>query len=156
MAGILTPSGGRDRAVQHEQVTTSDRPHGTPKPLAPSCYNFGMTPTESGNPSADIRLPDGTHLTLYRGEKCRRHRDNAELVGDRLVALVPGEPRAVLYFYKSDGKQKVERVESKLPHDQPIIDDRLPEGVQWTFCSIDNPADVTRYTKMYDAIKNHP
>jgi hypothetical protein len=115
-----------------------------------------MTPTESGNPSADIRLPDGTHLTLYRGEKCRRHRDNAELVGDRLVALVPGEPRAVLYFYKSDGKQKVERVESKLPHDQPIIDDRLPEGVQWTFCSIDNPADVTRYTKMYDAIKNHP
>lgn len=112
-------------------------------------------------PSADICLPDGTHLTLYRGVKCRGHKDNAELVGDWLVALVPGEPRAVLYFYQSDGKQKVEMVNSKLPHDQPIIDGRLPDGVewesvQWTFCSIDNPAEVAKYTNMYDAIKNHP
>jgi hypothetical protein len=112
-------------------------------------------------PSADIRLPDGTQLTLYRGVKCRRHKDDAELVGDWLVALVPDEPRAVLYFYESGEKQTVEMVHSKLLHDQPIIGDRLPDGVewesvQWTFCSIDNPAEVAKYTKLYDTIKNHP
>jgi hypothetical protein len=103
-------------------------------------------------PSADIRLPDGTHLTLYRSVKCTR-KDN-ELIGDWLVALVPGEQRAVLYFYESDGKQVVEMVHPKLPHDEPIIDDR--GSVQGTFCSIDNSADVAKYTSMYDAIKNHP
>jgi hypothetical protein len=120
-----------------------------------------MTPTKMRPPSADNRLSDGTHLTLYRGVKCTRHKDNVELVGDWVVALVPGEPRAVLYFCESDGKQKVEMVHSKLPHDEPIIDDRLPDGVdwesvQWTFCSIDNSAEVAKYTELYDSIKNHP
>ena len=118
-----------------------------------------MTPMKMRPPSADIRLPDGTHLTLYHGVRCIRHKNNAELVGDYLVAIVPRESRVFLYFYESDGKQIVERVDSKLPHDQPIIDGQFPDGVewgsvQWTFCSIDNPAEVAKYTRLYDAIKN--
>lgn len=111
-------------------------------------------------PSADIRLPDGTHLTLYRDVKCKRYKDNAELIGDWLVALVPGEPRAVLYVYQSDGKQLVEMIYNKHPHDQ-YPDGVLPDNVkwdelEWVFGSIDNKEDLAKYAKLYDAIRNHP
>ena len=116
-----------------------------------------MTPT-ARTPSAVIRLDDGTHLTLYRDVKFTLHKDNSPLIGDYLIALVPGMPRAVLYFSQKEGKQNVEMVYSKL-HGQ-FVTDLLPEesekDIQWSLCSIDNPADVTNFTKLYDLIKNHP
>jgi len=111
-----------------------------------------MTPQQ---PPVDLHLPNGTHLTLYKDVTITRNKNNVKVVGDYLIALVPGEPRAVLYFYQKYGKQIVEMVYDKLPYDDKPTDP--PDGAQlWTLCSIDNPADVKKYTKLYDAIKNHP
>jgi hypothetical protein len=123
-----------------------------------------MSPQQPRIPDADIVLPNGAHLTLYRDVKLTLNKDSTKLVGDYLIALVPGEPRAVLYFYQRDGKQKVEMVYTDLPKAvteewddvPPKKDDIPPENLHWTLCSIDDPTDVKRYTALYDAIRNHP
>ena len=123
-----------------------------------------MAPHQTRSPSADIRLPDGTHLTLYRAVKFTLNKNNEKIVGDYLIALVPGEPRAVLYFYQREGKQVVEMVYSDLPPGTTELwedvslpkKDEVSEDQRFTLCSIDDSTDVKKYTTLYDAIKNHP
>ena len=109
-----------------------------------------MNTRKERTPDAQLRLPDGTHLTLYRNVKTTRHEDNSEIVGDWLVALSPREPRAVGYFYKKDGKPVVEIIYDK--HTMKYgerTDIPLPDKMEYVFCSIEDKAEEDKYLRWY-------
>ena len=101
---------------------------------------------------AQLRLPDGTHLTLYRDVKTTRHEDNSEIIGDWVVALSPREPRGVGFFYKKAGQQVVEIIYDKhtLKHGERT-DLPLPEKMEYVFCSIDDKEEEKKYLSWYAA-----
>jgi hypothetical protein len=103
-------------------------------------------------PDAQLRLPDGTHLSLYRNIKTTRYEDKTEIIGDWLVALSPREPRAVGFFYKKEGQQVVEVIYDK--HTMKYgerTDIPLPEKMEYVFCSIDDKAEAQKYFRWYGA-----
>jgi hypothetical protein len=109
-----------------------------------------MTIKKERIPDAQLDLPDGTHLSLFRNVKTTRREKGSEIVGDWLVALSPGEPRAVGYFYKKDGKQIVEIIYDKhtMKHcERPDVP--LPEKMEYVFHSIDDKADEAKYLRWY-------
>ena len=111
-----------------------------------------MTQHKERIPGAQLRLPDGTHLTLFRNVKTTRHEDNSEIIGDWLVALSPREPRGVGFFYKKDGKQAVEIIYDKHTMkygERPDIP--LPEKMEYVFCRIDDKDEEEKYLKWYGA-----
>jgi hypothetical protein len=118
--------------------------------FSPLLQSSEMDARKERNPDAQLRLPDGTCLTLYRNVKTTRHEDNLEIVGDWLVALSPREPRAVGYFYLKDGKQVVEIIYDK--HTMKYgerTDIPLPEKMEYVFCSIEDKAEEEKYLRWY-------
>lgn len=95
-----------------------------------------MTERKERIPDAQLRLPDGTHLNLYRNVRITRDEGKTEIIGDWLVALPPHEPRGVGFFYKKDGRQMVEIIYDK--HTMKYgerTDIPLPEKIKYVFCT---------------------
>ncbi len=106
-------------------------------------------------PDAQVRLPDGTHLTLYRNVKVTRDDDKTEIIGDWIVALPPRDPRGVGFFYKKDGQQIVEIIYDK--HTMKYgerADIPLPEKMEYVFCNIEDKADEQKYLRWYAAFSS--
>jgi len=111
-----------------------------------------MTDRKERIADAQLRLPDGMHLTLYRNVKITRDEGKTEIIGDWLVALPPREPRGVGFFYKKDGQQMVEIIYDK--HTMKYgerTDIPLPEKMEYVFCSIDDKVEAAKYLRWYEA-----
>ena len=111
-----------------------------------------MTVRKERVPDAQLSLPDGTHLTLYRNVKVTRDEDKTEIIGDWIVALPPRDPRGVGFFYKKDGQQIVEIIYDK--HTMKYgerTDIPLPKKMEYVFCSMDDKAEEQRYLRWYAA-----
>ena len=68
-----------------------------------------------------------------------------------MVALQPGQPRAVVCFYKKDGQQIVEAVYDKHTQKYGVRSDMpIPDKLDYTFCNYDDKAEEAKYLKMYE------
>jgi hypothetical protein len=56
-------------------------------------------------PDAQLRLPDGTYLMLYRNEGWTDQKTEVRVLGDRMVALEPGRPRIVVFVYEQNDER---------------------------------------------------
>jgi len=104
-------------------------------------------------PSAEKRLPNGTHLTLYRDVKMKSETLKIEPVGDWLVVQERGQQREVLFFHKKDGEQKVEKVYDERSQEGEEYDPNIEaEKRSYDFCHIVESFDRENYLKWYKEI----
>jgi hypothetical protein len=103
-------------------------------------------------PDAQLHLPDGTHLTLFRNVKMTKDKEEkVKVVGDWIVAESPVEPRAVLYFYTQDGQQIIEMVYDK--HTWKYgehTDVPPPEKLEYMFSEIIDKVEQQKYLRWYE------
>jgi hypothetical protein len=108
-----------------------------------------------GTPDAELRLPDGTHLMLYRNQGWIDHETKIKIVGDRMVALGPGQPRIVVFVYKENGKRVVQMIYDShtRKHGEHTKVPMSPD-VKYQLGSIDDKGERTRYLNWFDTVAN--
>jgi hypothetical protein len=107
-----------------------------------------MTPTEMRGPDAELRLPDGTDLTLYRNVTVTMD-DKTKITGEWMIVLEKGQPRAVVFFFERDGKRRVEMVYDKhtLKHGENSVVP-APEKLDYVLTNIYDKAEEEKYLRM--------
>ena len=107
-------------------------------------------PTEMRKPSAELRLPDATELTLFRAVEVTKD-NKAKIVGDWMIALEAGH-RVVLFFYERDPKQVVETIYDThtMTHGEHS-DVPLPEKLDYVFYDVDDKREEEKYLRWYGA-----
>jgi hypothetical protein len=102
-------------------------------------------------PNSELRLPDGTHLMLYRNEVWTDHKTKIRIVGDRMVALNTGHPRIVVFVYVENGEKVIQMLYDS--HTRGHGDDTtrpMPPDVKYLLYSIDDERERKRYLNWYD------
>jgi hypothetical protein len=107
-----------------------------------------MTPAEMRRPDAELRLPDGTDLTLFRNVTVILD-DKTKVTGEWMIALKKGQPRAVVFFFERDGKRTVEMVYDKhtLKHGENSVVP-APEKLDYVLTNIYDKAEEEKYLRM--------
>jgi hypothetical protein len=107
-------------------------------------------------PDAQLHLPDGTHLTLFRNVRMTKDKEEkVEVVGDWMIAESPHEPRAVVYFYIDNGQQIIEMVYDKHAWKYgERTDVPLPEKLEYIFAEITDKLEQQKYLRWYEMFPN--
>jgi hypothetical protein len=114
-----------------------------------------MHEKNAGIPDAELRLPDGTHLMLYRNQGWTEDDTRIRVSGDRMVALAPGRPRVVVFVYKENGERVIRMIyDSHTREHGEHTNLPLPPDVKYYFYSIDDERERTRYLDWYDMFVN--
>ncbi len=101
-------------------------------------------------PDAELRLPDGTHLMLYE-DSWTDNETKVKILGKRMVALEPGQPRVVVFIYEENGKRIIRMIyDSHTQKHGEHTDLPLPPDVKYWWTSIDDEQKRNRYLDWYD------
>jgi hypothetical protein len=101
-------------------------------------------------PDAELRLPEGTHLTLYSNEGWADDETKVKILGDRMVALEPGQPRVVVFVYEENGERVIRMIyDSHTWKHGEHTDLPMPPDVKYWLCSTDDEQKRGRYLDWY-------
>jgi hypothetical protein len=108
-------------------------------------------------PDSELRLPEGTHLMLYCNEGWTDHETKVRLVGDRMVALEPGEPRVVVFVYEDNGERVIRIIyDSHTMKHGEHTDLPMPPDVKHWLYSIDDERKRNRCLDWYGKFARIP
>jgi|SRR5580692_11045453 hypothetical protein len=106
--------------------------------------------SETRIPDAELRLPDGAHLMLYRNEGWTDDNTKVRIVGNRMVALKPGQPRIVVFVYEDEGGRVIRMIyDSHTQKHGEHTNLPLPPDVKYFLYTIDDEGERTRYLNWY-------
>lgn len=106
-------------------------------------------------PPEELKLADGTYLALHRGVSITME-DNEKMVGDWLIALEPGRPRAVALILHENTKPTAKMIydthtlEHRLSPETPPVDEKL----KYVFYKIDDKEEEGRYLGYWEMFQN--
>jgi hypothetical protein len=104
---------------------------------------------EQKPPDAELRLPDGTHLMLYRNEGWTHHETKVRHVGDRMVALDHGH-RIVVFVHEDKGERVIWMIyDSHTWQYGEHTELPMPPDVKYWLSSIDDERRRNRYLNWY-------
>jgi hypothetical protein len=108
-------------------------------------------------PDAELRLLDGTHLTLFRNVSMTKDKEQKiKVVGDWIVAESPYEPRAVVYLYTDHtGERTIEMVYDKHTWKYGEHSDvPPPEKLEYMYSEIIDTMEQQKYLRWYEMFPN--